>query len=257
MTDLIKDLIESSKERIKTPITSSFIIAFIVYNWRPIFLLIFSKASIENKIIVINAEYCNIWALLVPFLIAIFYVVAVPYLMMFLERGSKIAITGRKNHKSEQILFDLDKEKEIASRKFEIAQIETGQKDITDLKSEIESYKNQIDTLNEQQKSQINKYNEIIEVYKSNEIDYKNLLNKIKHNDSETRDLNKDYEYLSILDRKYFIDFCQFYIFDIRKSFTVNDKKIKKFIDYNLVIKLGEQKYILTSEGERLYNHLL
>ena len=49
MKDLIKDFLEASRDRIKTPITGSFALAFILWNWRPILILLFSGKSIEDK----------------------------------------------------------------------------------------------------------------------------------------------------------------------------------------------------------------
>ncbi|KQO20940.1 hypothetical protein ASF10_15275 [Flavobacterium sp. Leaf82] len=85
IADLIKDFIDSTKERLKTPISGAFLWSFIVYNWRPIFLLIFSDTSIENKIVVINYEYCSFWAIFWPLVIATFYTLLIPKIMLLID----------------------------------------------------------------------------------------------------------------------------------------------------------------------------
>lgn len=64
ITDLIKDLIDTSKERIKTPIAGAFTLALLIYNWRPIVLLFSSKMSIEDTIDRIDKNYCDSYAIL-------------------------------------------------------------------------------------------------------------------------------------------------------------------------------------------------
>lgn len=84
--DLIKNLLDSSKERLKTPIVGSFILSFLFYNWRVLALLFFSKATIEDRIIVINHEYLGFLAYFWPFIIALGYSLGVPYLMKWIDQ---------------------------------------------------------------------------------------------------------------------------------------------------------------------------
>lgn len=96
IADLIKSLIDSSKERIKTPITGAFIISFIAYNWKAILFLLFSTSAIEDKLAFISYKYCSLSALLWPIAIAIAYSILVPYLMMFIESVNKKAKQKRQ-----------------------------------------------------------------------------------------------------------------------------------------------------------------
>ena len=79
MKDLLKDFLETSRDRIKTPITGSFALAFILWNWRPILILLLSDNSIEDRIKYINKNDCNVEALLIPLAIAVGYVTLVLY----------------------------------------------------------------------------------------------------------------------------------------------------------------------------------
>ena len=66
MKEIFLSLFDTSKDRIKSPFIGSYITAFIIYNWRAFFLLLFSNAKIEDKIVVINHEYCYKEAILIP-----------------------------------------------------------------------------------------------------------------------------------------------------------------------------------------------
>ena len=66
MIDWFKDLYNTSKERIKSPFISSFIISFVVFNWRAVAVLIFSNHPPEFRIEHLEANYCNWNALIFP-----------------------------------------------------------------------------------------------------------------------------------------------------------------------------------------------
>lgn len=85
ISDLLHSLIESSKERIKTPITGAFICSFFIYNWRPIFLLLFSHTNIEYKIAMIDYEYCTLGSILWPLGLAFIYTLVVPLIMLLID----------------------------------------------------------------------------------------------------------------------------------------------------------------------------
>ncbi|AXG73955.1 hypothetical protein DVK85_06730 [Flavobacterium arcticum] len=146
MKDLLKDFLETSRDRIKTPITGSFALAFLLWNWRPILVLLLSDSSIENKIKHIDKNYCGYWALLAPLLIAIFYTLLVPYLTMIIERMTLGAIKGQRYNKKvldkleeEQNRISQEYELMKASREFEIEQIKSGQRSINELSERIAS----------------------------------------------------------------------------------------------------------------------
>lgn len=149
ITDLIKDFIDTSKERLKTPISGAFLWSFIIYNWRPIVLLLFSKSSIENKIIVINHEYCNFWALFWPVVIATYYTLLLPKIMLFVDRDLAPTKDERVTKRYEAKKHLVEQKTTVASLEFVLKNVESGSKQIEDLLLEIESYKLQINNLQE------------------------------------------------------------------------------------------------------------
>ncbi|KAF2518269.1 hypothetical protein E0W68_09600 [Flavobacterium salilacus subsp. salilacus] len=274
MKDLIKDILETSRDRIKTPITGSFALAFLLWNWRPLLILLFSDSSIEDKIKHIDKNYCTTWALLVPLMIALFYITLVPYIMVYLEFFTKRAIKVRKMHKAELTISDLDNNIEFAKKQFELEQAKNGYKEIStlnnrianlelDLKIQNDQHKKQINTLNDQHKSQAETYEKIIEGYKENkEID--NTL--IRNLSTLSDDHKKTIELLSkqILqgfsenEKKGFIDFCDFYIYkniSKYKRYETFDLFEDELINRSLIAK-GSDGYSITPLGEILYYYL-
>ena len=264
MKDLLKDIIESSRDRVKTPITGSFILAFVIYNWRPLLYLIFSNVTIEDKIDNINKTYCDIWALVGPLGIAIVYVAIVPYIMMGLEYCTKKAVEGRKTHKSTQKLFDLTIEKDIAVEEFQIEKIKTGQKEISDLNDKVNSLTTHIENINTQQKSQNENYEKLIEGYINNEDNFKanikSLEEKIKSEKSNTESLLKLSGIKDVVSKfsnnevEYFLLFCKKQFF-VPGDVTIEFRHIDKFIKLELITN-KEGTYDITKFGIGVYNYL-
>lgn len=142
IVDLIKDLIDSSKERLKTPISGAFVWAFIIYNWRPIVELIFSNVSIEDRIYIIDQEYCNIWAILTPAIIALIYTIGVPYLMTIID---SILVYTKKERLNKIYIAkgdEVDLKINLASKILDLKNAESGNKEIQDFLDQIEDLKN-------------------------------------------------------------------------------------------------------------------
>lgn len=135
--DLIKEFFESTKERLKTPISGAFMYSFVIYNWRPILLLVFSDASIEDKIIIINHEYCNFWAIFIPIVIATFYTLLIPKIMLQIDNDLAETKKRRINN-----IYDVNrhrnKEKiKLATEEVELNDIVSGNKSTQELLAKI------------------------------------------------------------------------------------------------------------------------
>lgn len=157
-SELIQNIIDSSKERIKNPVVGAFICSFIVCNWRPIFLLMFSDMKMEDKIYVVN-EYCTVGAFLYPLSFAIIYTISVPFIMILIDK-----ILG---HAKKQRVANIYKNKtdvlqekiKLASKVLELKDTESGNKEKQDYLEKIKyleetnsqlvsSHKNTVDQLN-------------------------------------------------------------------------------------------------------------
>ena len=139
--DFIKSLIDSAKERLKTPITGAFIWSFIIYNWRPIAVLFFSNAPIEDRIVVVNYEYFKDWlivpVLLVPIIMAFIYTVGIPMLMVKIDK----ILSETKKARIKKIYDDkgniLDGKILIAGKEFELKNKESRNKQMEELLTKI------------------------------------------------------------------------------------------------------------------------
>lgn len=167
ITELIKDLIDTSKERLKTPISGAFLITFIIYNWRPILFLIFSEASIEDKIIVINHEYCSLWAFLFPVFIALFYTLLIPKLMLKIDKSLIETTEERIKNIYDSKGHAMSCKIELAKKEFELKNIETGNKQIEELLSQINNLKESNTQITKANQIEVEQLNENLK--KSNE----------------------------------------------------------------------------------------
>ena len=197
--DFLKDIYDTGKERIKTPITGAYTLAFVIYNWRPIFLLLFSDAIMEDKIVVINNEYCVWQSVLFPLGIAVIYVVGVPYIMLALEEISFTAATKRKTNKRKIKLDDLILAEEILNQEYINGQIKIGNKSAETLTQEINSLKSQIEQLQETNVS-ANKIHEdlVANLKKELEISNKTTMDMTVTSNALTSIYNKVLEELGI-----------------------------------------------------------
>ncbi|MDX6187971.1 hypothetical protein SGQ83_01300 [Flavobacterium sp. Fl-318] len=194
--DLIKDFIDTNRERLKTPISGAFLLSFLIYNWRPIALLFISDASIEDKIVVINREYCNKWAILTPIMVALVYTILVPFCSAIIDFA---LVPGKKlrTHVIYLLKGDLlEKKIAIADNEFDLKNKLSGNKQIEDYLSQIkvlEESKEKImvshNVLAKDLSAQIDDLLKTVESSKKKEIDNKERYEIIA---SELRRLNKE-----------------------------------------------------------------
>lgn len=172
MKEFFLSVFDSSSDRIKNPFIGSYITAFLVYNWRAIFLLLFSNANIENKIIVINHEYGNKGAVLWPLGIAIFYILILPYINLIFDSLLTYSNSKKEIRKKAGIISKLEQKKAEAKYEREIADERAGT-------NEVEVLKNKIDALE-----------------KENELKSKDFTDSIARNNEEKESWNARYEQL-------------------------------------------------------------
>ena len=260
----LKDLIEASKERLKTPITRNFLFTFLFYNWRPILFIIFSKASIEDKIIIINHEYCKPDALLYPFLIAIFYTIGVNYLMWGSDLISTKSIFGRKKLSNDSKINILDSDIKVAVKLLELEEAKTDYKErkelvdqINDLKNKFtdeQSKKESLSLIIDRQNSNINeitkegeKNNKLIEsIFNLNE-----PINGFLYiNESGTASVLSIEEYKNIIgkyNKSKILEYLEVNSFDPKEN-TNGLVLISHLINHNL-LKLNNGVYYKTAKG--------
>lgn len=254
LADLLKDIMDTSKERVKTPISGAYVLSFILWNWRPISLLFFENTTITQKIIVINTEYCKISAITGPFFLGLFFTIGVPYIMslvdVILEPAKKWRLKNvyksKKDVLQNQILL-VDKELELQDKKSRNKEKEDFQLQIQDLERRIES-------MSESHKAIVDSYEKQI----SEMVETLNKTTTARKNSSSTGN------------EVYFVDLLvdsNFSINEIEKIYRLpnNNKEMIDFIKIgytvmnflksnNLVEEKGGNKFYLTKAGLEFRN---
>lgn len=163
LTELLKSTIDASKERLKTPIVGSYICSFIIFNWKPLVILIFSTEKIEGRILAVERYYtpwyCMIISIGIPIVIALLYTFGIPMLMVWIE--ARLEPTKEKRikriYRSKEFII---KEKiTLAESELELKNAISGNKEKQDLLDQIEALKEsniQITAVNKNSINQLN-----------------------------------------------------------------------------------------------------
>lgn len=264
--ELFQSIFDSSNERIKNPFIGSYITAFILYNWRAIFLLVFSNATIEDKIVVINHEYCNLGAILWPLAIAFFYILILPYLNLFFDLLLSYSNSKKNIRQKASIISKLEQKKAEAKYEREIAEERAGTSEISELKNQIERLNTENEKLSQQNKESFDRYTESIKIKENSEkelskalSDAENKLKKIEneYKNSTQNNTNKSLIQLivSSLTEKEFSYFKKYAAYKENpgtKSFSLDSTIMNRLIELGL-IERGENVHVLTDFGKQIY----
>ena len=77
--DTAKEFINLAKERIANPLLGSFIISFVVWNWKPFALMILSDKSVEERIAFIESFHTDNINFEYPLYFTLAYVLLLPF----------------------------------------------------------------------------------------------------------------------------------------------------------------------------------
>lgn len=122
MIEIIKDLLKTSSSRIKNPIFSSFLISFLIYNWKAVLILLFSNCDIEAKISNIESYYSSFGNISVPIIMSLLYITLIPYINNFFDYVLKPSKNRKNEYLKNSIIEDLKIKKERAKYEREIAE---------------------------------------------------------------------------------------------------------------------------------------
>lgn len=262
LIDLIKETIATSKERIKSPIIGSYTLAFFIWNWRAISILLFSESSIENKIEFINENYCSWWGIGGPLIISFFYVGLIPYIMMSLDLVIEYPVNYRRIKLNKTNILEIKHQLELEDTKARKKEVET-------YNQKIDSLEYQLKTFEEQHINEVEGYKKIIEKYKqiadNNQKSIKSIDSLLRASRSKNifMETLKDENDLEIFDMDFNVDFLTE---DIRNDLFPRFVKRFKDPDYHkinqftksLVNGYKDKKYIKYEsrqvEGNEFYS---
>lgn len=144
--NIVKSLFETWSNRLNNPFIGSFVSSLVLINWRPLLFLLKSEKPIEDQISIATHEYLHYENYLVyPFLIAGFYTLALPWLMLGLDKLVNKANSGRIDLRNLNHLADLDFKIKCAKKEAEIEDIRVDFKDKEALRKTIENLQSELD----------------------------------------------------------------------------------------------------------------
>ena len=145
MKELIQNILESAKERIKSPFVGSYILSFIFFNWDKISIYLFSQETIENRIKTITENIDLKVTFLFPLFLSIFYIIVLPYLNVLFECVSKKAYKIMLGRLRKENIETLNHKIDEAKLERKISVEKAGTKEIETMNSEISSLKNELE----------------------------------------------------------------------------------------------------------------
>lgn len=158
-TTPLHKIIDTIQERFKNPLTGSFILAFIAFNWKAFYYIIFSKNKVENKLSLVS-DYVDYNSLLFrPLIIAAIYTLIIPYLIALIEKITLQAAKFRESNANSRRSRNIDAELRVAEQLKSLNDIRTGNRQSEKLQGEISNLKSSLDS----KESEILSYSERIE----------------------------------------------------------------------------------------------
>ncbi|MCG8894050.1 hypothetical protein G1K97_02980 [Tenacibaculum finnmarkense] len=244
---LIKDILDSAKERLKNPLITAIIISWLFLHWKHISILFFSKLPIIDRICEIDRIEENIyWIILywvLPFVIGLFYVVALPFIMAYIDGIIEEKVIKRKKSVFTILIAEVDEKQKLATKEINLEDSKSELKSKQELKIQIENLKEDIiskDSFIEELKTRIKNGTPKLD------FEFK-LINKILENPQQ---------------KKLFNDLINAENNDNFYPVTEQNKNDINFFLKNKLIKLigkgsHSQKYTLTPLGNKLKDKIL
>ena len=179
--DFVSGIFSTYKERVSSPLIGSFTLTFLLYNWRPIVFILWSDWPIHCRIEHIDQVYSDRNSIIIPFAIAVGYVILLPYVNLGIDTVLAIPkkfMFSRENDDRGKVL---KAQKEYAKVEKEIADIRSGSLEISALQDRIEILQKEnlnINTSNLEGLQKIadleSKINELIDELQDKKIEYNN-----------------------------------------------------------------------------------
>jgi len=165
MKEMLESLTETIKERFRSPLFGTFILAWIIFNWRLLLFLSLSDDPIAIRIH--TAETCYINALngfLYPIIITLFYLIVPGFIMQKVEDINILSIKSRKDIRAKILKHDHFIRMEQAYMDIEYEERKANNRDLKSLNDKIEILTDQInarDKIISDQKEEINNLNKL------------------------------------------------------------------------------------------------
>jgi len=241
--NLLKTLFEESKNRVKNPIIGTFILSWIVLNWKAISVFFLSDIEIISRVKYIDENYLDTeTSLVIPLILTFIYIVVLPYLILIFNWLLKKANQKRKENHIIEKLEEYESKHKIAREEVKLQEIKTDFKEKKELNLKIKTLQAKLDSKDEQ----IGELSDLLELSKINGIES-------KVSSEEENNLNMDYDLFMMGDLSKFF-------YDIGKAISENGD-FRNYIDTIVIEKYkyndilvesahSNSGYELTSKGK-------
>lgn len=126
MKELLQSIFKTAEERIKNPFIGAFFSSWIIFNWKPVFLMIFSSKNIEEKITFIDENFTSTSNLLIfPLITAVFYVLILPYLSLLFDILLKYSLLKRNDILVNKQKQNIENQKRLAIEEIKLEEAKT------------------------------------------------------------------------------------------------------------------------------------
>jgi hypothetical protein len=174
--EFFQSIVDSYTDRIKSPFIGSFMLSFLIFNWRVFAILLFSEWPIHCRIEWIENKYCipeNFWY---PLIIALFYILILPYINLGFEWLLSMYSNKKRLKSNFSRKEDLIRRKGEANLLREIADAKAGTSEITTLNERLESLQIENKNLTTQNQEDLTRHNTASEQSKVRENSYKDQI---------------------------------------------------------------------------------
>ncbi|KQC33413.1 hypothetical protein AAU57_08860 [Nonlabens sp. YIK11] len=247
MSEIINNVIDTAKERLKNPFLGAFILSWIAFNWKAISYFILSDEIIGERMETIEAEYVNwVSGLVFPILFAVFYLLGLPLLMLGIDLLSKWGLEKRKDHQNDLKISDFKRLTLVAKEEFLLEQEKAGYRDTKTLNAKIELLTNQLRE-KEELVGQLNRRISVLEDFGNEGIVHTNNLERI---------------YQEFLNNQKYVRGLDLIIEELERGEDVKvSDELEHFFITNGLLKItninGDIKYSLTPESRYIYQRIM
>jgi len=158
--NFFQSVYDSYRDRIKSPFVGSFVLSFLIFNWQVFAILFYSEWPLHCRIEWIEEHFykeSNVWY---PVLIALFYILILPYINLFFDWILSIYSNQKLIKKNAARVSDLKTQKAEAKLLREIADEQAGTSEILNLQVKINSQQKEINDLTNQYKEDSDRWKE-------------------------------------------------------------------------------------------------
>ena len=150
MKKIIDLIVDSFGSKLRNPIILTYIISWLIYNWKALSYYFISNDNIKDKISTIESSYSfSIWK---PLIYAITFILLIHLIMYFIEKIQFFPKYWREKNKANQELKKLETQESILLKKVNIDFIKNNTNEFIELKKQNKKLTSEVEKLKDAEK---------------------------------------------------------------------------------------------------------